>query len=428
MLEPPAPEDRRQTDVVATGEVIGDDGVPFGESRRTIDAVFELADVAGEGASVQHLERRIGEFEFRPLIRIEPPKELVGERFEVAFALAQRRQKNRHDADAVIEIRAEIAALHRFFEVLVGRADDAHVNLDRAHAADAFKLAFLQNAQQLRLEGRRDLADLVEKQRAAVRKFETTLAHGDGAGEGAFLMTEEFRFEHAFRQRGAVELDEGLGASRREIVDGGREELLAGAGFAAQQNRRFRLGDDTDLVDHRTHRRTVANDALDAFKLCVGHVRPLALLEPGLLLHQPFAVARNEPVQAQCLPDQIGDHGEKAHVVIEQNGTLVVNAIDRQGSDDRVAFLDRNADQRKVLAVRRAPFSEVCAFEQRRRARIVNDERHLGRNNAPDRALWQAIEKLLGGALAPARTNHDFGFAVGVEQRYQSMTHVKETR
>jgi hypothetical protein len=61
-------------------------------------------------------------------------------------------------------------------EVAVGGRDDAHVDLHGLVAADALELALLQHAQQLHLDGRGDLADLVEEERAAVGLLEAPLA------------------------------------------------------------------------------------------------------------------------------------------------------------------------------------------------------------------------------------------------------------
>ena len=52
------------------------------------------------------------------------------------------------------------------------------------YAAHALELALLQDAQELDLGGRRQLAHLVEKQRAAVRQLETAFLRA-GTGEGA---------------------------------------------------------------------------------------------------------------------------------------------------------------------------------------------------------------------------------------------------
>ena len=57
------------------------------------------------------------------------------------------------------------------------------------------------------MKGRRDLTNLIQKQRAPVRHFKTPLAQSHGAGEGSALMPEEFRFQHGLRERGAVQPD-----------------------------------------------------------------------------------------------------------------------------------------------------------------------------------------------------------------------------
>ena len=70
----------------------------------------------------------------------------------------------------------------------------------RTLLADALDLAFLQHAEQLALLLQRDLADLVEEQRAAVGELETADAVAQSAGEGASLVAEEF----APRRRGRL--------------------------------------------------------------------------------------------------------------------------------------------------------------------------------------------------------------------------------
>ena len=64
--------------------------------------------------------------------------------------------------------RAATAAL----QIAVGGGDDAHVDLERTRPADAFEPLVLERAQDLGLQRQRQLADLVEEQRAAVRQLE----------------------------------------------------------------------------------------------------------------------------------------------------------------------------------------------------------------------------------------------------------------
>ncbi len=93
---------------------------------------------------------------------------MVGEREQVLGALAQRRQVDVHDVEAVVEILAEGARLEARVEVLVGGGDDAHVDALGPRGAERPDLALLQDAQELGLQRGRQLGDLVEEQRAAV--------------------------------------------------------------------------------------------------------------------------------------------------------------------------------------------------------------------------------------------------------------------
>ena len=62
-------------------------------------------------------------------------------------------------------------------------------------AAERFELAFLQHAQQFRLQFERQFADFVEEDRAAVRQGEAAFASRRGARERAAFVAEEFAFD-----------------------------------------------------------------------------------------------------------------------------------------------------------------------------------------------------------------------------------------
>jgi hypothetical protein len=94
--------------------------------------------------------------------------------------------------------------------MLVGCADDAHVGANRVGPADALKFAVLDDAQDFLLHARRDRAELVEHQRAAIGLFESADVRASGARERTGLVAEQFRFQQRFGQRRAVDLDQGL--------------------------------------------------------------------------------------------------------------------------------------------------------------------------------------------------------------------------
>src|SRR5207249_11160910 len=104
-------------------------------------------------------------------------------------------------------------------------------------------LAFLQDAQELRLQRRRGFRDLVEEERPAVRDFEEALPVGDGAGEGAAPVAEELALEDALRERRTVDRHEEPVAARARGVDRARDELLSCAGLALEEDRRGRGSD-----------------------------------------------------------------------------------------------------------------------------------------------------------------------------------------
>ena len=118
-----------------------------------------------------------------------------------------------------------------------------------------------EHAQQLGLQRRVHLADLVEEERAAVGGLEAADARARGAGEGALLVAEELALEQVLGDRGAVDDDEGLVARGAEIVDRARDELLAGAALAGDQHGRARRRDALDGAEHAAHHLALADQA-----------------------------------------------------------------------------------------------------------------------------------------------------------------------
>ena len=79
-------------------------------------------------------------------------------------------------------------------------------------AAEPLECALLEHPQQLGLQLERQVADLVEEQRAAVGQLEAARpSRRDGAGEGALLVAEQLALEQAGGQRGAVDVTKACG-------------------------------------------------------------------------------------------------------------------------------------------------------------------------------------------------------------------------
>jgi hypothetical protein len=129
---------------------------------------------------------------------------------------------------------------------------------DGSHRPD---LPVLQEPEQLDLEARRQVADLVQQERAPVGELdETALPAGVGSRECALRVAEELRLEEAVRDRPTVHLDEGPSGPARALVDQTGKEPFAGSRLPQQEDRRVDRGVLQSLVSDRAHRRAVGDD------------------------------------------------------------------------------------------------------------------------------------------------------------------------
>src|SRR5262249_43045962 len=151
-----------------------------------------------------------------------------------------------------VEIGTKALRLHFGAQALVGGGDDAHVDLVVVRAADALDLATLEHAQDLRLQIERELADLVEEDRAARCGFEGALARSDRAGEGAALVTEELAFEKLRGNRAAVDDDERPVAPHALAVDRLRRRFFSGARFTFDEHGRVARRSALEKLEQRT--------------------------------------------------------------------------------------------------------------------------------------------------------------------------------
>ncbi len=84
------------------------------------------------------------------------------------------------DVEPVVEVLAESSGRHLRVEVAVRRRHDPRVHGQQAGRADPGHMALLEHAEQLGLRRERQLADLIEEQRAALGRLERALPGDDG--------------------------------------------------------------------------------------------------------------------------------------------------------------------------------------------------------------------------------------------------------
>ena len=141
----------------------------------------------------------------------------------------------------------------------MGGYDNSNVDRDTAVAADGGNHALLQNAEKLGLHCEVHVADLVEKQRAAVGLAEAAGPVMRRPGERAAHMAKQLALQQRRRHRGTVDGNQPSCAARAVGVDAARHDFLAGAGFAGDQNGGVRGGADADQLLDGAHGRRGAD-------------------------------------------------------------------------------------------------------------------------------------------------------------------------
>ena len=106
--------------------------------------------------------------------------------------MPERRHTNREYIQPVEEVRAKCSGINGRCQVPVCSSNNPNVGMDDPATAHALKLAFLKYPKQCNLCFRRKFTDLIEKNRARVCQFETTLPALNGTRKSAFLVAKQF--------------------------------------------------------------------------------------------------------------------------------------------------------------------------------------------------------------------------------------------
>ena len=102
---------------------------------------------------------------------------------------------NGKDVEPIIEIGSEETFADQLLEVLVCRGDDPDVGLDHFIRAERLVLLLLENTKQTDLHRRRDITDLVEKDRTPLSSGESPVPRTLGISECACFVAKELALE-----------------------------------------------------------------------------------------------------------------------------------------------------------------------------------------------------------------------------------------
>jgi len=154
----------------------------------------------------------------------------------VFATIPQRRQGDRENIQPIVQVAAKFLTVHHSLEVPMRSGDEAYVYAMGPTTSKAFEFLFLQNTEELRLQGEWHVADFIKKETPFVSQFEAANSLCDCAGKSTPLMAKELTFEQVEGNGGTIQLDQCVAAAWARIVDRVSDEFLASASLALDEN------------------------------------------------------------------------------------------------------------------------------------------------------------------------------------------------
>ena len=315
------------------------DGVVCRGQHRTLDAVFQFADVAWPVIAHHHIDGGRGEpTDGLVVLGVHLADEMLRQHDDIRTAVLEFWKIDGEDVQAIVEVFAEFSLRHQFLQIPAGRGNDAHVALEFLVAAHPRKGALLDVAQKLDLHRQRDVADLVQKERSAIGGLGASDASGEGASEGALFVAKEFTFHQCLGQGRAIQGHEWSVLAWREIADGAGDQFLASSAGPAHQHRRFAGSDLTNQLINLAHR------------IAVAYQHPWSLLriqsgaQPLVFPHQFFALLNLLLTGGDRICSEISYDFQKFQFALEIQASLLLN-IHRERSHHAGVVVDWHTDE-----------------------------------------------------------------------------------
>src|SRR2546427_6537881 len=234
------------------------------KNDRALDQILELANVPRPAVSRQRLHRLRRNRLDGP---VHPARvvldEMSHEQRDVFRPVAQRRQVDRENVEAIKQVRPKLLLVDERGEVAIRRCDQSRVRAERTAAPQSLELALLEHAEELRLEIEGDLSYFVQEDCPAVGELEPSDALRDRAGEGAFLVAEQLALQQSRWDRGAVQLHESLRAPWAQVVDRARDQLFPRPRLAVDQHGRIRGRHGLGVLQHAAQHGALPDDLFE---------------------------------------------------------------------------------------------------------------------------------------------------------------------
>jgi hypothetical protein len=182
---------------------------------------------------------------------------------DILRAFAEWRDLNGKYIQAIVKVATELPAPDHLHQIAMCGCYQPNINLMRAGAAEALKLSFLENPQQLGLQGEGKIADFIEKQCPRVGHFKPSNALRESAGEGTLFVAKELAFQEICWDSSAIELYKRPPTPLARIVDRARYQLFSCSGLSEDQNCRVGRCHPLHLCQNSVQRRTLTHNLFE---------------------------------------------------------------------------------------------------------------------------------------------------------------------
>jgi hypothetical protein len=244
------PSDRIPSKVIDE-ELHTEDGRSIDVDQESPDNAVQLADIVGPWIRHECREEVWGDCRRRAIVaetwsvrRDQPSYQWRN----VLGPFAERRDDDTEGTEPREEVAKHAAGVDQTLQGLACGEDDPHIHRHVDVGSQRPKRSMFDGAEQPPLIGKRALADLIQKQRPAVRHCKRSLSLPVGPGECARQMAEQLRAREVVIELGHADGLEGSIGARRQCVDAGREPALPRPGFALEHDWLIGSGEAKDAL------------------------------------------------------------------------------------------------------------------------------------------------------------------------------------
>src|SRR6266545_3453289 len=177
----------------------------FGHNRCTLNSVLQFTNISRPVVVNQSSQCTLSHLAQRQTVTFRSgTRKRFGKLRDIFASFPKRRNIDGDNTQTIEKISTKISGGDLLFKWTMSRAHDAHVDRNRLVTTQPFNSSFFQCAQELCLYVGTHVANLIEKQSAAICLLEFSPTSCRSPRKSIFFMTKKPRLDKSRRKRRAV--------------------------------------------------------------------------------------------------------------------------------------------------------------------------------------------------------------------------------